>query len=653
MANSYLHMLRRYRVALCAALVTMVSYVTYVSGYEKPAAIFWDENYHIAAAQHYLNGDFHMEPHPPLGKLLIALGEYTLRPNERFDQFRDTDHGKGDALPRGFSFAGYRLFPTLLAWLTAPILFLLAWTVSGRISLALLTAALYTFDNAIIVHARAAMLEGTQLFFVVAALLSFFAVTKGAIPTRYRLLVGGILGAALGAAVATKVNALLFVVLIPLLLVASGSIRSRLSLVAIAVVSFAIMYSSVWYAHFSIGKNRNEKLKESGYYTTNPFIRTIIDRAGDLGPRDFVMLLRASAVDYLAHYEKGVPTLDLCKTGENGSPVYFWPFGGRTIQYRWETAGDNGARYLYLVPNPLGWLVGLCSLVVAAALLLVNALVPQQGQPLKTRWTIILLLGLYGAYMLAMGQITRVLYLYHYVIPLLLSYVLSSVMLREVSRVGPVVITDQGRTKFVTLCIGLIFLTYVLYSPFTYYTPITDRGLSARALLSMWDLRCAGCPRTNHLASGGQTTIFTPRFAVSGVRPTVVKQGWGQPRIGYSVEGKSITAAGVKYPNSFGMHSNATLSYPVKGAFSRLTGHAGLPDYVSGTAASVTFVVEGDGRALWESPIIRVGEPVIDLNVDISGVDTLILKIQDAGDGTSHDHGFWADLKFERSTKTP
>jgi hypothetical protein len=101
------------------------------------------------------------------------------------------------------------------------------------------------------------------------------------------------------------------------------------------------------------------------------------------------------------------------------------------------------------------------------------------------------------------------------------------------------------------------------------------------------------------------------------------------------------------------MHSNATLSYPVKGAFSRLTGHAGLPDYVSGTAASVTFVVEGDGRVLWESPIIRGGEPVIDLDVDISGVDTLILKIQDAGDGTNHDHGFWADLKFERSTKTP
>jgi dolichyl-phosphate-mannose-protein mannosyltransferase len=106
--------------------------------------------YHIASAKHYLNGDFFMEPHPPLGKLLIALGEYALKPNERVDQFRDTDHGKGELLPSGFSFAGYRLLPTILAWLTAPLLFLTAWLMSGRVIFALLAAALYTFDNAII-----------------------------------------------------------------------------------------------------------------------------------------------------------------------------------------------------------------------------------------------------------------------------------------------------------------------------------------------------------------------------------------------------------------------------------------------------------------------------------------------------------------------
>jgi 4-amino-4-deoxy-L-arabinose transferase-like glycosyltransferase len=635
-------------VALCTVLVTIVSFGTYVSGYQKPQALFWDENYHIAAAQHYLNGHFFMEPHPPLGKLLIALGEYALRPNERFDQFRDSDHGKGTLLPPGFSFAGYRLMPTLLAWLTAPLLFLTAWIISGRVSLGLFAAALYTFDNAIIVHGRAAMLEGTQLFFVVVALLSFFSLMKGVIRDRYRPLVASILGAALGAAVATKVNALVFFTLLPLLLTVSGRWRTRVALVLSALAGILVVYMSTWYVHFSIAKQRNPNLKESGYYTTNPAVRDIIDRSGDRGPLDFVRLIRASAVDYFAHYSKGVPGLDLCKTGENGSPVYLWPFGARTIQYRWEIAGDNGAKYLYLVSNPVGWLFGITSLTLAACLLVASIFAPQ-GVRITNLRTIVLLVALYGAYMLAMGRITRVLYLYHYFIPLILSYLLASIMCREVERIGPIVVTDRRRHGFVATSVLLVFLSYLWYSPLTYYRPLTDREIASRALLAMWDLRCAGCPRTNYLASGGAPTVHTPRFAISGVKPTTVKQDWGQPRLGFSVEGKNITAAGVAYPNGFGMHSNATLSYPVKGRFTRLTGHAGLPDYIAGKKGSVVFTVEGDGKELWKSPVVRGGNPVVTVDVDISGIDTVTLLIRDAGDGIEHDHGFWADLKLEEA----
>lgn len=651
MTTASRHTLHRYRVALCAVLVTIVSYLTYVPGYNKPSALFWDENYHIASAQHYLNRQFFMEPHPPLGKLLIALGEYALHPNERFDQFRDTDHGKGDLLPPGFSFAGYRLIPTLLAWFTAPLMFLTAWLISKRLSLSLLTAALYTFDNAIIVHARAAMLEGTQLFFVVAALLSFFALHKGAVGERYRLVVAGILGGALGAAIATKVNAILFVALIPLLFTLPGTLRSRLATSLCTVVIGCAVYTATWYTHFAIAVHRNDKLKESGYYTTDPAVRQIIDRRGTLGARDLFVLIKASAVDYLADYSKGVPTLDLCKAGENGSPVFFWPVGARTIQYRWETAGDNEARYLYLVPNPATWLLGAISLLLAATLAIGSVVGPINTRP-KNIWTILLLLALYGGYMLAVGRVPRVLYLYHYFIPLLISFLLTPVMASEIEHVGPCIATDRRKALFALTSIGAIFLCYLWYSPFTYYKPISDRGVASRALLPIWDLRCAGCPRTNFLASGGPPTIFTPRFAVSGVKPTVVKQGWGQPRLGVSVDGKENDAAGVAYPNSFGMHSNAVLSYPVKGRFLRITGHAGLPDYTAGTKGSVVFVIEGDGRILWTSPVVRGGEPALDVNVPIAGVDTVTLKINDAGDGISHDHGFWSDLRFEASTSS-
>jgi dolichyl-phosphate-mannose--protein O-mannosyl transferase len=56
-----------------AAILLYVAGFVFVPGYHQPAALFWDENYHIPSAQKYLDGVMYMEPHPPLGKLLIAL----------------------------------------------------------------------------------------------------------------------------------------------------------------------------------------------------------------------------------------------------------------------------------------------------------------------------------------------------------------------------------------------------------------------------------------------------------------------------------------------------------------------------------------------------------------------------------------------------
>ncbi|HEY9706312.1 MAG TPA: phospholipid carrier-dependent glycosyltransferase, partial [Allocoleopsis sp.] len=64
-----------------AFLILIISYFTYFHGYDKPQAVFWDENYYLASSQKYLNRIFFMHEHPPLGQMLIALGEKLLHGN--------------------------------------------------------------------------------------------------------------------------------------------------------------------------------------------------------------------------------------------------------------------------------------------------------------------------------------------------------------------------------------------------------------------------------------------------------------------------------------------------------------------------------------------------------------------------------------------
>jgi hypothetical protein len=636
-----------WRLVVCAALVTLVGYFTYFRGYQTPSALFWDENYHIASAQKYLHKVFFVEAHPPLGKLFIALGEKLLSPNQATDQFLDTDHGTGDMTPKGLSFEGYRLFPAAFGWLAAPLLFLTAALLSESILAACVISALYLFDNALILQARAAMLESTQIFFVILALLNFSVLMKVNLSRRQSLTVAAIFGGALGAAIATKVNALLFVALLPLLLCRGNrSKRDRICLAAMSALAFALVYFGAWFIHFNLGEVRNPKLKESGYYTTNQRVREILDSSQQGSLRSLPDLWKAEAIDFLDHYAAGVPRLNLCKPTENGSPPYLWPIGARTISYRWQAADNNRVKYLYLVPNPFNWALGFMAVLATAALLFTKVFFPS-ALKLQRPFELTVLLTLWGAYMIAMGSIDRVLYLYHYFIALILGYLLVAVVAREIRQVGTHTLSKLSRRA----CGGLVVVgslyTFLWYAPFTYYAPLSDSEVRARALLPTWDLTCVGCSRTSDLAKPPTEQIKTIRFSINGLQPTVVKQGWGHPKIGLSAADKPLVAAGRSYPNGFGMHSNAELRYPLKKKYSHFSAIAGLPDYLVGSRPSVVFRVEGDGKLLWESPVVRTGDPVKAVELDVRDVESLSLQILDAGDGISEDHGFWANLVLE------
>jgi len=482
-------------------LITAIGYFTYVHGFSNPPAFFWDENYHIASAQKYLNGVYFMEQHPPLGKLLIAAGEAIINQNPLDNQFLGTDYGT--QIPEGFSFSGYRLFPVLLAWLTAPLLFLVLRKLTRSDLLGALLTSLYLFDNALIVHLRGAMLEPALLFFSVLTILAFLHLREEKDPRRftwYAILFGG----AFGCVLTTKVVGLVLILLIPALVWhLRRNSPSLQRLAGAGGMALLCVYIGVWQIHFALGKTINPALPDQGYYQASDSYKAVLAANLTHSVRWFPVMLKDSLA-FVGHYNGGVPRLDMCKDEENGSPWFLWPVGGRSINYRWETPDGGLYQYLYLQVNPAIWWIALAGIVAAGGLLLASFVLDMRT-PLQDRPLLLTFCALYGGYMTVISQIPRVMYLYHYFLPLIFSFCILALVWTECRRLGPWVLSTSGRVGAALALVAAIFISYEYYRPLSNYEPISDGAFMDRALVDIWELHCVNCPRFSPFVVPGKT----------------------------------------------------------------------------------------------------------------------------------------------------
>lgn len=486
--KALLEFIRRNELTLCLGLVIVTSFFTYFFNYQNPQAFFWDENYHVASAQKYLNGVYFMEPHPPLGKLLIAAGEKIFHSNALDNQFIGTDYAENP--PDNFSFTGYRFFPALLGWLCAPLFFVIFLLVTKRPVWAMLFTSLYTFDTAQIVHGRGAMLETTLLFFCLVSLIGVLMLRNGT--DRKNVMLAGLLyGLGFGLAMATKLFALILILLVPVVIAVLWKKWKRLgTFLGVAALAFVIPYCAVWQIHFSLGRTVNPSLPDNGYYQASDQYKQILKDGTENNPLNFYVMLRDSFA-FVSHYQAGVPRLDLCKADENGSPWFMWPIGARTINYRWATADGGSYRYLMLVANPAVWLAALLGVILAGGFVLSEVLAG--GKALRERTFLWGFLALYCGFLAAVSQITRVMYLYHYFVPLAFAFVLLCLAWMEIDSFGKWKLTVERKTWCLIGLNILILFSFVVYRPFAYYEPMTDDQVEARNFFSLWELHCARC----------------------------------------------------------------------------------------------------------------------------------------------------------------
>jgi alpha-galactosidase len=145
----------------------------------------------------------------------------------------------------------------------------------------------------------------------------------------------------------------------------------------------------------------------------------------------------------------------------------------------------------------------------------------------------------------------------------------------------------------------------------------------------------------------------TQTIWLSSLDLTHVVQGWGQPQADKSVTGQPLSIAGRRFEHGLGTHADGLIRLELKGGAEKFSAFVGVDDDAGNPSASLSFKITGDGKTLWQTGLMRLGQHAEQVELDIKGIQTLVLAVDSAGNGIDFDHADWADAKLLVSGQPP
>ena len=140
---------------------------------------------------------------------------------------------------------------------------------------------------------------------------------------------------------------------------------------------------------------------------------------------------------------------------------------------------------------------------------------------------------------------------------------------------------------------------------------------------------------------------------LSNLDLTKMTAGWGRPQADKSIQSKPLTIAGRKFERGVGTHADSVMYIDLKKTAKRFTAFVGVDDEVKDAPATIKFRIFGDGKELFSSGVMKAGQAPEKVDIDLAGISTLMLIVNNAGDSVNYDHADWADAKIEYSGSAP
>jgi dolichyl-phosphate-mannose-protein mannosyltransferase len=300
-----------------------------------------------------------------------------------------------------------------------------------------------------------------------------------------------------GLAIAVKVNAFILLLLFVMLFgvdqwtnIKQLSWRPLIARLAFTVPSGVLPVAAVFFAIFYVHIGMGTKVYQDRTYKASPEYLNQI-RMGDTWSFKTFSLGMSDNWKYMSEYADGVPRLDECKPDENGSYAMNWPLSSKTISYRWDkdtVDGKTVTKYKYLIGNPLVWFAVVAGIILSSGLIIGRFI---YGNPIKDEklfYWICAFTGLYISYMLAILQIERVMYLYHYLVPLLFGAVNLALVFNYIYR-DEVLANNKHTIINASLFALLVIAVFAFFAPFTYGLGLTEDQFELRNWFSFWKLQ--------------------------------------------------------------------------------------------------------------------------------------------------------------------
>ena len=144
--------------------------------------------------------------------------------------------------------------------------------------------------------------------------------------------------------------------------------------------------------------------------------------------------------------------------------------------------------------------------------------------------------------------------------------------------------------------------------------------------------------------------LYPGEVFLSDIEPEYAIAGWGGiPKNDKAIDNRPLIIGDKIYSKGIGTHAVSDIEYSLKGHYKNYTAEVGMDEYSAKCKrGSVIFKVYGDGKLLWESEVMTFSDLVLQIKIDISGVNKLRLHVGDAGDGIGYDHANWGNAKIEK-----